>query len=309
MQSFRITSINTSEKNGTVKKPVGKAVISSLGVEGDSHAGNWHRQISLLGLESYRKVQEAHSLELEPGAYAENLTTEGLILHHCRPMDRFVFGDLVLEVTQIGKKCHSGCEIQKQTGSCIMPLEGIFCRVIKGGKLQEGDVLEYLPREIRVQILTLSDRAAAGDYKDLSGPKAEEILEAFFRDQGRVFQISRSILPDDREAIKERVDKLSRDSCDVLLTTGGTGIGPRDQTPEVIGPMLDKEIPGIMEHIRTKYGAEKPNALLSRSIAGVIDKTLVYVLPGSVKAVREYLAEITPTLEHSLRMLHGIDSH
>ena len=322
MQKFRIISINTSEKNGTIKKPVGSALITPLGVDGDSHAGNWHRQISLLGLESYRKVRDEHDLKLEPGAFAENLTTEGLTLHHCRPMDRFINDGLELEVTQIGKKCHSGCEIQKQTGDCVMPREGIFCKVIRGGQLKEGDELEYHPRLIRVHILTLSDRAAAGEYEDRSGPEAEKLLAGFFDENLLQHRISRNILPDDREAITRAVEDLtgksqartkesqgSSDTCDILITTGGTGIGPRDFTPDVIRPLMDKEIPGIMELIRTKYGASIPNALLSRSIAGVAGQTLVYVLPGSVKAVREYLAEITPTLEHSLRMLHGIDSH
>ncbi|HEX7584798.1 MAG TPA: molybdopterin-binding protein, partial [Prolixibacteraceae bacterium] len=97
--------------------------------------------------------------------------------------------------------------------------------------------------------------------------------------------------------------------ADVIFTTGGTGIGPRDYTPDTIRPLLDKEIPGIMELIRVKYGMEKPAALLSRGVAGVSDKTLIYCMPGSVKAVTEYCNEILPTIEHSLYMLEGIDSH
>ena len=94
-----------------------------------------------------------------------------------------------------------------------------------------------------------------------------------------------------------------------MITTGGTGIGPKDFTPDVIRPMLDKEIPGLMDHIRLKYGAEKPNALISRSIAGVMGNTLVFALPGSVKAVNEYMEEILKSFWHMIYMLHGIDSH
>jgi molybdenum cofactor synthesis domain-containing protein len=97
--------------------------------------------------------------------------------------------------------------------------------------------------------------------------------------------------------------------ADILFTTGGTGIGPRDITPEVVRPMLDKEIPGIMEMIRVKYGMMMPNALLSRSFAGTLSNGLIYALPGNPKAVSEYMTEILPTLEHSLMMLHGIDKH
>jgi molybdenum cofactor synthesis domain-containing protein len=105
------------------------------------------------------------------------------------------------------------------------------------------------------------------------------------------------------------LNQARQDKTDFIFTTGGTGIGPKDFTPEVVKPMLDKEIPGIMELIRTKYGAEKPNALASRSIAGVMNESLVFTLPGSVKAVNEYMTEISPTIHHMVFMLHGIDRH
>ena len=96
---------------------------------------------------------------------------------------------------------------------------------------------------------------------------------------------------------------------DIIFTTGGTGINSKDITPDVIKPMLDKEIPGIMEHIRIKYGEKIPSALLSRSIAGVINKTLVYSLPGSVKAVTEYIHEIQKSLDHAILTIKNIDLH
>ena len=95
----------------------------------------------------------------------------------------------------------------------------------------------------------------------------------------------------------------------MIFTTGGTGIGPRDITPDVVAPMLDRELPGVMEFIRMKHGERLPSALLSRSVAGTIGNMLIYTLPGSVKAVREYTAEILRTLPHSLLMLHGINAH
>jgi len=307
--SFKIVSLNSSVKNGTIKLPVEQAEITLTGMAGDSHAGNWHRQISLLGTESYQKVKDQSKLELNHGSFAENLTTEGMILHEAKIFDLLVHEDVVLEITQIGKKCHKGCEIQKQIGDCVMPLEGIFCRVIRGGILKNGMIFHHQAREIKVHIITLSDRASRGEYTDRSGPRAEDLISSFFRESGRHFSISRSILPDDKEKINETFQLCIQDQADIIITTGGTGIGPRDIAPDVIGPMLDKELPGIMEHIRTLYGREKPNALISRSIAGVMGSSLVYVLPGSVRAVNEYLTEIIPTIEHSLRMLSGIDSH
>ena len=103
--------------------------------------------------------------------------------------------------------------------------------------------------------------------------------------------------------------KQSVNKSDFIFTTGGTGIGPRDFTPDVVGKLIEKEIPGIMESIRVKFGNDKPNALLSRAIAGTIGKCLIYTLPGSVNAVNEYCDEISKTMEHSLLMLHGIDGH
>ncbi len=99
---------------------------------------------------------------------------------------------------------------------------------------------------------------------------------------------------------------MKDDEYDFIFTTGGTGIGPRDITPDVIRPLLDREIPGIMDHIRIKYGTALPQALLSRSVAGVIAKTQVYALPGSPKAVEEYLAEILKILIHATLMVHGL---
>ncbi|SMO90331.1 molybdenum cofactor synthesis domain-containing protein [Saccharicrinis carchari] len=309
MQKFNVKSVNLSEKKGTIKTPSKTIVLNDTGVSGDAHSGPWHRQVSLLGIESYRKTKEASGIDLNYGDFAENITTEGLALHHSIIFDRFVCGDIELEVTQIGKKCHNGCEIKTLVGDCVMPREGIFCRVLSGGILKPGDVFEYIPRQIKVHIITLSDRAHAGIYEDKSGPFAEKTLKSFFDKNGRHYSFKRTILPDDKSQI-EKVMRESRSAgFDVLVTTGGTGIGPRDHTPDIVKPLLDKEIPGIMEAIRVKYGLDKPNALLSRSIAGVMGKTLVYVLPGSVKAVNEYLSLINPTIEHSLRMLHGIDAH
>lgn len=310
MTQVKIISLNTSSEKGTVKKPVPSIEINELGVVDDAHAGDWHRQVSLLAIESYRKMEaKKEGTKLDMGVFAENITTEGIVLHETNIMDRFVGKDLILEVTQIGKKCHHGCEIMKLIGDCVMPVEGIFTRVIKGGVLTEGDVLEYIPRQIKALVITLSDRAYKGVYEDKSGPLCTKILSEFFDSYKRHHAIENVIMPDDKEMLEKTLEEAKGKNYDIIITTGGTGLGKRDITPDVVKPFLDKEIPGIMDHVRLKYGAEKPNALISRSIAGVMDETLVYVLPGSVKAVNEYLNEIKPTIEHSLRMIHGVDMH
>lgn len=137
----KVLAVCTSEKSGTKKKPQGEIVLKeSYGIVGDAHASEkWHRQVSLLGIESVQKM-EARGLKLNYGDFAENITTEGLDLFHLPIGTRLVTeGGAILEVTQIGKKCHHDCEIFQQVGMCIMPTEGIFCKVIVGGSVKAGD--------------------------------------------------------------------------------------------------------------------------------------------------------------------------
>jgi molybdenum cofactor synthesis domain-containing protein len=309
MIQFQIQSLNISEKKGTVKHPEKSVVITEAGLKGDAHAGKWHRQVSLLGTESLRKAEEQNSRPFACGDFGENITTEGIELYKTNILDRFQSGEVILEVTQIGKKCHKGCEIMKISGNCIMPVEGIFCRVITTGTLSVNDTFTYHPRVIRVAVITLSDRAYEGVYEDKSGPAAVGLLGDFFSGQGRPVHFETHVIPDDPVMLEEIVRRYSGEDFDFIFTTGGTGIGSRDMTPDVVKPMIDKEIPGIMELIRYKYGSVHPNALLSRGVAGVMGRSIIYTLPGSVKAVNEYVAEITRTMEHSLRMLSGIDYH
>lgn len=305
---IKVVSVNISKKKGTIKEPVDQIELNSTGVEGDAHSGNWHRQVSLLGTESFRKFEQEARRPLKYGEFAENITTEGIILYETHPLDRFLLGEALLEVTQIGKKCHGdSCAIFREVGNCVMPKEGIFCRVLKPGTVKAGDHLVYQPRIFKVKVITLSDRASAGEYDDRSGPRVEHLVEEFFAFHHWKVEIERVVIPDEPEVLRMQIREA--ETADIVITTGGTGIGPRDITVDVVKPMLQKEIPGIMELIRARYGAEKPNALLSRGVAGVIGNTLIYTLPGSVKAVEEYMAEITKTIRHSIFMLHGLDLH
>ena len=310
MQRIRIISVNISENKGTIKKPVDQIELTHNGVRDDAHAGYWNRQVSLLGTESISKFETEAKRKVMPGEFAENLTTSGMDLWTTHPLDRFTAGDIELEVTQIGKECHgSSCTIFKEVGNCVMPKEGIFCRVLSPGILKQGMELEYHPKIYRVMVITLSDRASAGKYEDKSGPGITELLETLFQIINRQSSIVNHLIPDDPHKLEELLHKAKEELVDLVITTGGTGIGQRDFTPDVVTPLLDKVIPGIMESIRMKYGADKPAALLSRSVAGVMGKSLVFTLPGSVKAVNEYMAEISKSLMHMVFMLHGLDSH
>jgi len=140
-----VISVNISEQKGTRKHPLqGPVTITILGMEGDAHAGDWHRQLSLLAQESIDKMQ-GHGLVLHPGDFAENITTRGLDLLTLPIGTRLQIGTAVtMEVTQIGKECHLGCEIRKLVGDCVMPREGIFAKVVEGGPVRPGDPIRPL---------------------------------------------------------------------------------------------------------------------------------------------------------------------
>ncbi len=287
---MKVVSVNISQEKGTVKRPVDSITVNERGIAGDAHAGAWHRQVSLLSRESIEKFEREAGRKVECGEFAENLTTEGLDLGSVALLDRFAVGEVILEVTQIGKKCHGDdCAIFREVGKCVMPKEGIFCRVVKGGEIRPGAEIRYLPYTLGVSVITLSDRAYRGEYEDLSGPRIKELVEDYFSEKSKSrWRVSCdvSIVPDDAQALRTAF-LAACETCALVFTTGGTGIGPKDITPDVIAPLLDKEIPGIMDFIRNKYGAKHPNALISRSIAGVKDGALVFCLPGSVRAVTE----------------------
>ena len=306
----QVVSVNVSTAKGTVKEPVEVIEIDGEGIAGDAHAGPWHRQVSLLSRESIDGFSKKMKRDFKPGVFAENITTSGIDLSAVGLLDRFRIGPVELEVTQLGKKCHGdGCAIYREVGKCVMPTDGIFCRVLHPGSVRPGDRLELVPRTWSFRVVTLSDRAFAGEYTDRSGPRIAELIGEFAKKRGWKTGVQTVVLPDDADRLLTELSAAQNASVDVVFTTGGTGVGPRDVTPEAATSFCEKTIPGIMEAIRVKYGAEKPNALLSRSVAGVAGRMLVFALPGSVKAVGEYLAEIEKTLEHLLLMLYGIDAH
>jgi len=307
---MHVVSVNISEQKGTTKTTVPEAILDLTGIVGDAHAGHWHRQVSLLSEELVAKFAEEAGRPIQPGEFAENITSSGLALDTVCLLDRITVGSAKLEVTQIGKTCHGdSCAIFREVGHCIMPHAGIFTRVIRPGQVRPGDPITHTPRPLRLQVVTVSDRASQGIYEDRSGPRVQEHLAEHFAASHWRTEISTDILPDDAAQLRASLEASRDNGIDVVITTGGTGVAPRDITPDVVLGMADKTIPGIMEHIRTLYGTKKPAALLSRSVAAVAGRTLIYTLPGSRKAVDEYMAEILKTLDHLLFTLNGIDRH
>lgn len=306
----KVVSVNISAEKGTVKKPVAVATVTGTGINGDAHAGAWHRQVSLLGMENIRAMSGEAGREFQPGEFAENITTTGIDLAAVRLRDLFRIGPVELEVTQIGKECHgSGCAIFREIGRCVMPKQGIFTRVVRGGEVRTGDRVEHVEKPLKALVITLSDRASRGEYSDRSGPAIREALEKHFAVGHWRLATEGRLLPDDAAMLSHEIKSAVAAGTDMIFTTGGTGIGPRDITPDIVRPMLDREIPGIMEFIRCKHGQTIPSALLSRSVAGLIGDTLIFTLPGSVKAAGEYMTVILEVLDHSLLMLGSVDAH
>ncbi len=297
-----IKAVCISEKKGTAKRNVGtSAVIENHGLEHDAHAGNWHRQVSLLSYEAVEAFR-ARGADVADGAFGENLLVEGFDFKTYPVGTVFVCNEVVLEITQIGKQCHSECEIFHQVGDCIMPREGVFARVLHGGTVSVGDalVVREKPR-FRAGVITASDKGSRGEREDLSGPAVCELLA----ENG--YEVVRTVvLPDDEELLyQEMVRFCDETQVDVLFTTGGTGFSPRDCTPEATLRAATKNAPGIAEAIRQYSLGITPRAMLSRAVSVIRNRTLIINLPGSVKAVKESLSFVLPTLAHGIEIMRG----
>lgn len=302
-----IRGICISECRGTRKTEVPEAKLKrNWGIEGDAHGGNWHRQVSLLSLEKIKEFREKGA-DVDFGAFGENLIVEGFDFSSLPVGSRFRIGDAELEMTQIGKECHSHCAIYQTMGDCIMPREGVFAEVRKPGRIRVGDEILLLPedpdRPLTAAVITLSDKGAAGQREDKSGPViVEELQKAGYK------VIETLLLPDDMEKIKAQLIRLSdQRQVNLILTTGGTGFSERDCTPEATLAVATRNAPGIAEAIRAGSMQITRRAMLSREASVIRHKTLIVNLPGSPKAVKECLDLVLDQLDHGIRILTGRD--
>lgn len=299
-----IAAVCISKAKGTRKVPIQQAELkANWGIDGDAHAGRWHRQISLLSVTSIDKMRQAskaRGIDLAPGDFAENLTIANFDVASLPVGTYLQAGETLLEVTQIGKKCHHHCEIFQQVGECVMPKEGIFARVLTGGKIAVGDKITIW-QGIPVAVITASDKGAKGERKDLSGQEIEKMIAEI---GGKV--IDYRILPDDIEALASTMVELTDQvGAALVLTTGGTGFSPRDFTPEATLKVIERQVPGLPEAMRRESFAKTSRAMLSRAMAGIRGKSLIINLPGSPKGVRECLQVIMPVLPHAVEILRG----
>ncbi|MBQ6388702.1 MAG: MOSC domain-containing protein [Mogibacterium sp.] len=299
----KVIAVCISEKKGTQKVEVPEIkLVPDWGIEGDAHAGKWHRQVSLLALE---KIDEFKSrgASVENGAFGENIIVEGFDLRALPVGTRFRIGDVLLELTQIGKECHTHCAIYHQVGDCIMPREGVFTAVLEGGIVKAGDEVELIDadpaRPFTAAWITLSDKGAAGEREDKSGPLIGKMLtEAGYN------VVESVLIPDEPAMLKAQLIRLAdQRQVNVIITTGGTGFAPRDRTPEATTEVCDRMAPGIAEALRAYSITKTPRGMLSRGVAGIRKQTLIINLPGSPKAVGECMEYLLTSLDHGLEML------
>ena len=332
----KIEALCISEARGTVKHAVPEVrLIKDYGIEGDAHAGHWHRQVSLLSseqvkafnkriAESNARIQEQANalisdkqnitngaeMSIEPaieGTFGENILVSGIDLPKLPLGSLIKAGDVVLKLSQIGKECHSHCQIFQRVGDCIMPREGVFATVEQGGILKAGIELEIIlptgKERLRAAVITLSDKGYIGERVDTSGPRAAALLE-----EAGYEIIEKVILPDVQGKIEHELKRLADSrQADLILTTGGTGMSPRDVTPEATLAVATRHVPGIAEAIRACSMKYTNRAMLSRGVSVLRNSTLIINLPGSEKAVREALEIILPVLEHGIRLAKGTD--
>ena len=323
-----IQAVCVSESKGVGKTPVSEAVFTpEHGIEGDAHAGTWHRQISLLSGDKVDEFNQSGA-GVKDGDFGENLVVRGIdfrslpvgsiltvsspvkgggdnIAELCGGRRKEPGREVIMEMTQIGKACHNGCAIKQRMGVCIMPVEGVFARVIKGGTVRPGDVMTVTQpdpdRPFTAAVITVSDRSAAGIREDLSGPAAADMLT-----QAGYQVLETIIVPDEQDRISWELKRLAdQRQISLVVTSGGTGFSLRDRTPEATLEVADRVAPGIAEAIRAKSLAITDRAMLSRGVSVIRNQTLIVNLPGSPKAVKESLGFILGALEHGLGILRG----
>ena len=301
----KVVAVCVSSERGTQKQNVGSGrFVVGWGIEGDAHAGRWHRQVSMLGLDQIAAFN-ARGAGVEPGAFGENLVVEGFGFRALPVGTLLRGGGVLLEITQIGKECHNHCEIYRRMGDCIMPREGVFARVLCEGVIRVGDEMAVEARQgvrpWQSAVITLSDKGARGERMDESGPAIAGRLKAAGYEV-----VEQLLIADDAEMLKKQLCRLAdQRQLDLVLTTGGTGFSPRDVTPEATLAVGERSAPGIAEAIRAASLAVTSRAMLSRGAAVIRGKTLIINLPGSPKACMESMDVFLDVVPHGLELLRG----
>jgi molybdopterin adenylyltransferase len=302
----KLVAVCASDQKHVAKEEIAGAVArEGHGLEGDAHAGPGHRQVSLIDSFQIGAVREKVG-ELKHGAFGENFVVEGIDLRQVGRGSILRLGkEVAVEVSQIGKICHDRCAIYSQVGECPMSSEGIFGRVLSGGKVAKGDpvaVEKLVGRQVpQCAVVVVSDRCHRGEAVDTAG----ELLGKILGDHG--FNVlEKVIVPDEKDLIASALVRLSDErGADLVFTAGGTGMAPRDVTPEATRGVIHRDVPGLSEALRMAKMAGSPRSILSRGVSGIRGRTLIVNMPGSEKGVRESIEVLLPVLDHAVETLRG----
>lgn len=299
----KIVALCISDRKGVQKHEIPEAdFIANFGMHGDAHAGTWHRQVSFLDKEKIDEFK-AKGAEITNGAFGENIILQDINISSLRVGDRLQCGEVVFEITQLGKECHDHCAIYYKMGECIMPRLGIFAKVLTAGHIKKGDDIEIIERNepfpFQAAVITLSDAGFRGEREDVSGPTIVKRL----KDEGYEV-VEQILLPDEPKLLKKELMRLAdQRQVDLILTTGGTGFSKRDSTPEATLEVMDRNAPGIAEAIRAESLKVTKHAMLCRGVSVIRKKTLIINLPGSPKACLESMDVFMGAMPHAIGLL------
>jgi len=299
----KVQSLNVSETKGVQKTPVGKIeLVNDFGIKDDAHAGKWHRQVSLLAVESIEKMA-AQGLDVKSGDFAENITTEDIDLVSMNIGDVVTINGVDLIISQLGKTCHHKCAVFYAAGDCVMPREGIFAVVRGNGEVKTGDAVTYTKKKgFSVAVITLSDKGSKGDRVDETGPAVIKMLNETIP----VAFIRTDIMADDQTELENSLKYYADiQKVDLIITNGSTGVSPRDIAPDATLNVIDKRIPGFEEAMRAASLKITDRAMISRAVVGSRKNTMIVNVPGSPKGAVENLAVIIKTIPHCIEKLQG----
>jgi len=276
----RIKNLCVSSRRGEQKDAVDSVRFKAdFGIIGDAHAGDWHRQISLL---SENDLQALKQTAIRPGMFAENLVISHLDFSAIGVGTRIQLGDsVVLSVTQAGKDLHPHANLVRVSGDHIMAHAGLYARVECGGEARVGDqlrILELVPsHRFQAVVLTISDRCSRGESIDTAGPAVKNMLTKSL--QARIHHAE--IIPDDKNTIMDKlIHYCDHYSIDLLFTVGGTGPAPRDNTPEATRAVVERPTPGFDEAMRYASLEKTVTAMLSRGARESEAQPLLSIFQG-----------------------------
>ncbi len=294
MTEISIVSVNISEQKGTVKHPVPEIVFTEKGIQDDAHSGEWHRQVSLLGTDSIKKFSTQAKRKVGYGEFAENITTEGMKVYNAQILDRFVNENNVLEVTQIGKKCHgAGCNIYQEVGNCVMPKEGIFCRVIKGNKLKPGDKLKYLPHIFKIAIISTGKQNEENSLKNL--------LYNFFNEKNRKTEVILEYCNNNN--INDCITKFATNNYDAIFVQTST---EKKADSMQLMPVTDNNKAGFIEKMKKRNKLQNIHEYVYTSLSEIRETTLVFNIPQDTEKAKIYANEIKNILIEGIYTANGL---